>query len=389
MKTVTFQNNGLIDPVAIRTFGVNVKDSDSAIGFFGTGLKYAIAILLRNGCDIRIHRGTELIEFSTRTQVVRDKEFQLVCMNGEDMGFTLELGKTWALWQAFRELYCNTLDEHGTTFGNACAPEEGMTTIHVSGDAFYEEYARRDQIVLMSKPRYMLKDLEVHDSVSTSLFYQSIKVGQLEYPSIFTYNALRGVQLTEDRTIKVSGDFHKIVRQAVLYGTDEEFITRFLTAPEGTYEAKVDLDYYETPGETFMHVMQGLPFHHVRNNTAARVYSKHRPRKQPQPVTDINAIEQQQLTKAIQFCKRIGQDVEKWPICVTDELPDNVLSMAAHKTIYLARRVFMMGTKMVAGTLFEEHLHLEKGYSDCSRDMQNYLFDLIVSLGEQLNGEAI
>lgn len=51
---VIFENPGEIDPRMISTFGVNVKENDSAIGFFGTGLKYAIAILLRNHHRISI-----------------------------------------------------------------------------------------------------------------------------------------------------------------------------------------------------------------------------------------------------------------------------------------------------------------------------------------------
>ena len=32
-------------------------------------------------------------------------------MNGERLGFTTDLGKTWEMWQIFRELYSNMLDE--------------------------------------------------------------------------------------------------------------------------------------------------------------------------------------------------------------------------------------------------------------------------------------
>ncbi len=57
MSFVIFRNKGVIDPSSITTFGVSSKENPGAIGFFGTGLKYAIAILLREGCDITIHAG--------------------------------------------------------------------------------------------------------------------------------------------------------------------------------------------------------------------------------------------------------------------------------------------------------------------------------------------
>ena len=48
---IIFQNKGLIDVHAISIMGVSVKE-DNSIGFFGTGLKYAIAVLLREGIKI-------------------------------------------------------------------------------------------------------------------------------------------------------------------------------------------------------------------------------------------------------------------------------------------------------------------------------------------------
>lgn len=46
---IIFRNAGTIDPKSITTFGVSSKENPGAIGFFGTGLKYALAILLRHG----------------------------------------------------------------------------------------------------------------------------------------------------------------------------------------------------------------------------------------------------------------------------------------------------------------------------------------------------
>jgi len=113
---IVFKNSGNIDIKSITTFGVSSKENDSAIGYFGTGLKYAIAILLREGCEITIHTGGKKYEFGTQRQTVRVDEFTFVTMNGEALAFTTELGKNWQLWQAFRELYCNCTDEGGTIY---------------------------------------------------------------------------------------------------------------------------------------------------------------------------------------------------------------------------------------------------------------------------------
>ena len=111
---VIFSNPGLIDLRAITTFGVSSKENDSAIGFFGTGFKYALAILLRERQDITILRGkTKKYKFSHKTQTVRVDKFDFIYMNEQALNFTTDLGKTWKLWQAYRELYCNCVDEYG------------------------------------------------------------------------------------------------------------------------------------------------------------------------------------------------------------------------------------------------------------------------------------
>ena len=65
-EMLSFYNAGIINEISITTFGINAKNDDSAIGYFGTGLKYAIAVLLRNGHEIKIKSGLNL---STRGRI--------------------------------------------------------------------------------------------------------------------------------------------------------------------------------------------------------------------------------------------------------------------------------------------------------------------------------
>ena len=67
---IVFQNPGLIDMAAVTTMGVSVKN-DGAIGYFGTGLKFAIATILRNKCALTIHRGLEAFAFTSEEITIR------------------------------------------------------------------------------------------------------------------------------------------------------------------------------------------------------------------------------------------------------------------------------------------------------------------------------
>ena len=71
---------------------------------------------------------------------------------------------------------------------------------------------------------------------------------------------------------------------------------------------------------------------------------------------------------------------------MVESLGTDVLGLALDETIYLSHRAFTIGTKSVAGTIIEEFIHLKHGYHDCTRNMQNYLLDRMVSLGELATG---
>ena len=57
--TVYFANAGLIDLDVIRIMGVSVKTKDNPIGYFGTGLKFALSTLLRSGHKVTLLRDIE------------------------------------------------------------------------------------------------------------------------------------------------------------------------------------------------------------------------------------------------------------------------------------------------------------------------------------------
>ena len=56
MSKLIFYTPTTLDEAFIFTMGASVKKSNNPIGFFGTGLKYAIAVTLRLGGSIKIER---------------------------------------------------------------------------------------------------------------------------------------------------------------------------------------------------------------------------------------------------------------------------------------------------------------------------------------------
>lgn len=201
---IIFKNPGLVDMMAVKTFGINAKENDHPIGFFGTGLKYAIAIILREGGKFTIWRGIERFDFTAREIEVRGKPFNVVYCNDELLSFTTDLGKNWKPWMALRELYCNTVDEKGEVIvqEREPIPEPDQTTMCITGETFGKVWAEeRGAFILGTTPIATSEHVDVHPGKSHHLYYNGIRAYTSEKPFMFTYNIKTWLMLTEDRTI--------------------------------------------------------------------------------------------------------------------------------------------------------------------------------------------
>lgn len=383
---ISFQNDGEIDPLAITTMGVNAKEGENPIGFFGTGLKYAIAIVLRLGGSITIWRGEEPLRFGVEEAEMRGKSFSIITMNGERLGFTTELGKTWQPWMVYRELYCNAIDEGGEATASRLEPRAGATTIHVSGlEALDEAHAKRSAIMLSSRPVYVADGVEVHRGQSNHLYYRGILVAELEQTAEFTYNVTSPQILTEDRTLKNLSNAIMAIRYAIVRMTDLDLLREWLQAAQGSFENKLDLNWWsDPPSAEWLRVGQAVhnEIEQPCNVSLGGVLAKHTRLERQVKEVELTVPQQAMLERAKMVLKRVGYDVTVHPILVVDSLGTNILGRAADKRIYLSRQVFDMGTKMLAGTLLEEHLHLAYMFQDETRDLQNYLINQLMTMVE-------
>lgn len=392
MSVISFQNRGVIDSRAYSLFGASAKAGSTPIGFFGTGLKYAIAIFLRYGCDVTLWRGLERIEFKAAPVKMRDSEFSVVFANDAELSYTTELGKTWKPWQAMRELWCNAIDESGDVIEGLFEPKEGFTTITITGNAAREAWAERDMVFLSGRPAWIINGVEIHDKPSKSIYFRGIRVMDLQAHALFTYNITgHSMELTEDRTLKHSFYASYYAGRAVVATDDERLAARFINALDDTYEGKMDVSDLD-PSETFDRVLrEQIKYRTSQNPSLRKMLQRRHGTAGVLNFCELRPVEKAQLAKAYKFCERMDLNTEAFHVTVTDGLEDGVLGIARRdeRRIYLNRRVFMMGTKQVAGTLYEELLHLQHGLDDCERAMQNRLIDTIVGMYEDMQGEPL
>lgn len=393
---IVHQNEGEADLLALTTLGVNVKEGESPIGYFGTGFKYAIPILLRNNHRVFLQVGEEQKEFRLVDHEIRGREFKIVYLDDLRLGFTSELGKNWELWQAYRELHSNAVDEGGKTFKTNEMPpaREGITRVIVVGSQYEDVYRKRSAIFLQSEPIFSTDDMEVHRGQSRQIYYRGVRVGELEQPSVYTYNILCDVKLTEDRTLAYSWAAASEIAALIARCENEEYIDTITNCEDRAFiETTISIGKHYTPSPLLKQMIGDMvknKLRHIPKNLFAYYLDTMKPEEHETPrEISLTPIEEKQLAKAVAFCQKIGYDVTEYPILFSDGLGEGILGVVHRKQIYIARAAFDYGTKVLAGTLIEEYIHRHLGHLDFSRQFQEHCINKIVSLGEELQGEPL
>lgn len=383
-EIVMFGNQGKIDPRVWSTFGLSVKESDSPIGQFGTGLKYAIAVLLRNGRSISIKAGDKMYAFAVEASDIRGQEFMQITCNGQPMPFTTNLGKNWSLQDCYREIASNCMDESGII------GLEMETTIYAElGDIKHSEvFLDTDGRRLLAKNSLC----EIYAGESPSVYYRGIKAYALPGRGArYTIN-LFDAGITEDRTLKYFAyDVARAVTNAVMGSNDRSFIVDFLTQTKEFIESGLTvIDSSFLPSDECLDVFRQYRKEDVWTHPAIMRRCMEQCGKSAIKTRPASRIEGMAISKASDFCERIGARIS-YPVAVSDDLGKNVLGMADRdkSQIYLSGRVLTMGVKQIASTLIEENIHISEGLDDCTYEMQTYLFDQIITMGERLLDEVL
>lgn len=260
------------------------RGDDNTIGQFDSGLKYAIALLLRNNVEmtIDVHGGaisrgdwyeslTDTFTFGTTFESCEStgKEKELIQVSvdtifhgGSPMAdfdmrepsapenyvvktsFAKNLGWDWELWQAYRELYSNMLDEGGYEVFNyeggdtdPCNFEGTIITLRFDDDnPFAEIYKNRGNYInlsesLASSSKYQ-KEVKVLSNPDGHLriYKQSILVHEnVNKPSQYAYDINFG-GLDERRLLRDVSQVESSIKDVLMEAVDEDFLSLFISA---------------------------------------------------------------------------------------------------------------------------------------------------------------
>ena len=279
-ETLVFRTPGLIDLRSFTVMGFNAKPNvTNPIGFFGTGLKYSVAVLLRLGCKMVVYIGLDKYTFYAKKVDFRGKEFEQVWMRAEkwklrarniELPFTTEYGKNWEPWMVFRELESNTRDENGTTWVShteldTSYPDGGIageTVIMVDHPGVIEAFRKGGEVFMDEEQHPVLAEdaaVKVRAGGGQQLFYRGIRAKDTTKPTLFSYDFVNTHGLTEDRTLKDEFWARHNLGSFIATCHDPEVIREVITASDEYWEHGLEIPKYVKPSDAFHQVMAERP----------------------------------------------------------------------------------------------------------------------------------
>lgn len=371
---------------AATTMGVSVKESDAAIGKFGTGLKYAIAGVLRLGGDIAVsingeHPGE--FEFTKRRTEIRGRWFDIICCNDQPCGFTTELGKHWETWQIFRELASNTLDESGEwTRGEAC----GTTAIKVQCREI--EDAERDGEVFIGDREPLLKSengAQIYAGPTRHYYFRGIRAGSFDCVAPVTVDVHDG-SLSEDRLLdlsKVRSELSWAFRTAITWSNDFLLSVIRQEDPAEFWVRHIDEHHIRAmPDEMMAFLSERRKFtKHRAFKTALEAHIKSLAGNRWEPV-EMTSHHHSLIALGETLCGNVGVDpIPRDRIRFTRDLDDQQIAVTCMDTreVWFSTKAAMLGRDEFLAAYLEEALHAMTGQGDCTRELQNTLISMIVN----------
>ena len=423
MRYIKIKNEGCVDVGAFMLLGASTKRNDSSkIGFFGSGLKYAIAVLLRNKVGFKIFSGLQEIKVETMPEEFRGQIFNKIVINGVPTTMTQEMGVDWKSWFSVREIYCNAIDEgkEDISVVNEIQQSDDETHFYIELTESMKELLDNWNDYFCNKRNDVLykdKDMTVYCGGDKALVYRkgvqcyAYKSFEETYHSIFHYD-LSWVSINESRVLSGSYELHRRLPQELAKNASVQMIQKIFDG----YNKSFELDFYWRDvtfyNENWIEVIGGrqliphefagsfvgrmeqeksliLPskmIHSLANYFKGRVeiagksdeYGNH-------VVVEADKRQLYLIKESLDFLKESGFEVN-YPIKVALFNDKNVLGQANSTEIILSVNVFEHGRKKIVETIIEEAFHLESRYKDETRAFQDYLINKFVGLLEQKSG---
>ncbi len=431
-KYLKISNQVEIEPNAFHLIGACTKRDDSSkIGYFGSGLKYAIAVLLREGVSFGVYSGKKKIAIEDHPDKLRGQEFNVIHIDGQKTSMTTSMGPKWKPWQAIREIYCNALDEPDAKLEQVddVSPNEGETAFYfcIHGEniitdilANWEKYFSHNRPTVVKSEKgsvFHARDGKV------SFYRKHIRCSDSAYQSLYDYD-FDEIDINESR---LASDTDCKLSLTVLWkrSANELMLTQLVSLynEKSLSEREMNNDLIERKmywewhcgsfselwGEYFSGKLL-VPYESAGWWEEALA----EPDAIKLPLNLIKKLKKQfgdkiktcfvdfqssgrfavvQPTERqlflIKECRQFFKEVKielKYPIVVAKFDKPTIYGEAYNKEIVISITAFDQGKKLLAAVIMEEHMHLDTEYGDKTQEFQTYIINQMVTMLENQHG---
>lgn len=433
MKYILIQNDGEIEQGAFELIGASTKRNQSGkIGFFGSGLKYSIAYMMRTGIAFKIFSGEQELKFTVQPETFREQSFDRICINGKPSSYTTAMGPTWKeTWFVLREIYCNALDEQGCMIVKETEnvnPSAGKTRIYIqltpdlqkvldNWDAYFssdrEVLYQQENVYTSSLGSSDLKGnpsrqtVRVYHKTDGVMFRKGVRV-HTNKSYLYDYE-FQGVNINEDRTASHGYMIDYVIVNLMSSFVSADYVASVLrTGEEDTYpleysairstknddrfspewiefSQKYLLVLEEKSGKYVEQIQRSQREHLLIPNHFAKLLKKEQPSVEivgmDKQIGEIGYCAVEHTPKMAYLLKDVMKGLAElnyninYPVEIVSFDDDTILGRADihNKNIYLSERVFDMGRREIAMTLIEENEHIKSGHGDETRAFQTHL----------------
>lgn len=417
------RNPGEIERGALSLLGASVKDGDQ-IGKFGSGFKYSIATLIREGVAFRIFSGMTEIIITTEIEKFRDKEFKVLMIDGMRTSITTRTGPEWTVRDAVREIWSNALDEGEAEKFVAQSAElkPGTTLIEI------DDSNRAVKSMIVSWEKHFVHDVphlhrnhygRIISQPTTNYFRRGVWICEdRDMAPLFSYD-FRDVKLPESRKINSGALIYNLYSILCLCDEPKVFEAMLDNLSSKLAEWRA-CDYYSMincPGAKTLETvfksrweffgneqnkdqvakMAGTRKVLWVNNFFANYFHRLGLPNIEAEVSFDDAYEvldwpigyEERLEEPLRQLKAIGIDYDSFPIVYGKARDDKDGALIAFadmkkKRCVLTDAAFEATPQMLMKSLVEEWTHLEHGVRDGSVDQQHVYLNLIVKLIERM-----
>lgn len=264
-----------------------------------------------------------------------------------------------------------------------------MTIIEVDCYLILDAFKNKEDYFISGEPIYKEGIVEIHEGPKPYYYFKGVAVYGAD-ESVYSYNITSGVDLSEDRTAQyMQIDILRPIIRSIQSSEDEEFIRKVILSPLDTDRIRGYSSQHNTSDQFVSVCTQAMSANKTIPESARLVVKDIDEKKGDWPDIHLTDVQLKMLEKAKAFLLKIGIDIDNYPLRIVNGLGDGTMGRALDDVIYLSDIPFQLGTKQVASTLMEEWVHIKYGCDDFDRKMQTWLFDKILSIGEEINGEPL